>query len=252
MPIPTVAVDRTLLIIRHTLSTYFGRRNLDAHVPARYRFVVTEGRPTDEALYADWAGGNRRAGEALIDRYLGRMQRFFVNKVGMRDEMGDLVAETFKKCAEMLGRFRGESRFESYLYGIARNVLREHVRRCHKLDIDPDLGVTAARDLGPSQSSIAGKRHEQQLLLEALRALPLELQIVVELAYFEEASRSAIAEILDLPEGTVATRLRRARRLLEENLLALAGDPALRHTTVTNLDAWARSLRELVASLDAQ
>jgi len=72
-------------------------------------------------------------------------------------------------------------------------------------------------------------------------------QIVLELHYWEAMSAGAIAEVLGAPEGTVRTRLRRAKQLLEEQLAAIVGAPALTNT-LAQLDDWAREIRERLAS----
>jgi RNA polymerase sigma-70 factor (ECF subfamily) len=88
------------------------------------------------------------------------------------------------------------------------------------------------------------RRQEERLLLDALRAIPLDYQIVLELAFFEDMSRSQIAETLGLPAGTVASRLRKARELLRSEIEAIAQSPELLEATVTGVDDWARNVRE--------
>ena len=182
----------------------------------------------DRALYEAWRAGDRAAGSRLVDRYLGSVGRFFATKVADESTAQELVADTFERCVRGLGNFRGDASFRSFLFGVARNVLREHVRR-RKRDPAADL---------------------QKLLLAALRGVPIEYQIVLELTYFEDMSRSEIAAVLELPPGTVASRLRKARVLLDEQLAALANDADLLRSTTTNLEQWARSLRELVRGGD--
>ena len=86
-------------------------------------------------------------------------------------------------------------------------------------------------------------RQEQALLLAALRELPFALQAVLELHYFEDLSRSEMASLLEIPAGTVASRLRKAKDELRTALDALAADPSLRASTVTRLDDWLADLR---------
>src|SRR5690606_12989864 len=88
-------------------------------------------------------------------------------------------------------------------------------------------------------------RHEQRLLLAALRHIPLDLQIALELHYWEGMAGPELAEVLGVPEGTVRSRLRRAKELLTERLGELADSPALLESTLSDLDGWARSLEQL-------
>jgi len=83
---------------------------------------------------------------------------------------------------------------------------------------------------------VAGE--EERALLGALRGLPLELQVLLELHYWEDLSTSELAGVLEIPQGTVKTRIRRARELLES---ALASGPRPLHGD--QLDEWVRSMR---------
>src|SRR5689334_21048664 len=88
-----------------------------------------EGRADDDAArLRAWREGDRAAGAALFERYHGSLARFLHNKVS---EAGreDLIHATFLACLASAARFRGESRFRTFLFGIAHNVLGAHLRR---------------------------------------------------------------------------------------------------------------------------
>jgi RNA polymerase sigma-70 factor (ECF subfamily) len=204
---------------------------------------------TDEALYAAWADGDAAAGSRLVDRYLERIGRFFANKVLDGADTEDLVGETFELCARSLGRFRGDSSFRTYLFGIAKNVLRDYIKKRGRRPGDVDFRVTAIGDLGPSPSVIVGERREQGLLLEALRRIPLELQIVIELSFFEEMSQAEIAALLELPPGTVASRIRRGKEQLFARIEALADSPGLLESTLGGLRGWAAAIQAQLAAM---
>ena len=84
--------------------------------------------------------------------------RFFMNKVANRTSHDDLVSETFHACAASLGKFKGDSSFRTYLYAIAKNILRGHIRQATRAREDPDLTVTSLRDLGATPSSIVARK----------------------------------------------------------------------------------------------
>lgn len=200
---------------------------------------------TDVELLEAWRGGDRRAGEQLFERHFDVVRRFFRNKL----EFGvdDLIQQTFLACVESRERIRGDSSFRTYLFAVATNLLRKHLRGVYRHGDRIDFGVTSLHDLGPSPSVVLAGRQEQRLLLEALRRIPLEHQIILELYYWERLTSAEIARVLDVPHGTARTRIRRAKQLLEEQLRALPGDRALVETTIAGLDTWAASLRELMA-----
>lgn len=192
-------------------------------------------------LYRAWVAGDRNAGARLIERALPSVSRFFANKVVATAEHEDLVAMTFERCAKSLGGWRGAGSFRGYVLGIALNVLRDELRR-RAPPVPMGSASHAAR--GPSPSAALADRDEQRLLLAGLRAIPIEYQTVLELQLFEDLSRDECATLLGVPAGTVASRVRRARELLAAAVEQLAGTLALAETTVSGIDAWARSVRE--------
>jgi RNA polymerase sigma-70 factor (ECF subfamily) len=204
--------------------------------------------PDDRALLHAWRAGDRRAGRRLVDRHLAGLGRFFANKVGHEAQAQDLVADTFERFAKALPRFREDSSVRTFLFGIAHNVLREFVRERQR-DAARLQPLSSAADLGPSPSLAFAAHEEQRLLLHALRALPFDHQVVLELAFFEDMSRAEIAEVTETPAGTVAHRLRRAREMLADALTELSASPQLLESTTTDLRSWARSLRQAVLGI---
>lgn len=196
----------------------------------------------DAELYERWSGGERRAGEQLIERHLDTVGRFLANKCPDPSRLEDLVASVFERCAKSLGRFDGRSTFRTYLLGIAYNVSRDELKR-HVRAPSFDESVTSLASVSNSPSAIVAVRQEQALLLSALRELPFALQAVLELHYFEDLSRSEMATLLEIPAGTVASRLRKAKEALREALEGIAAEPKLRASTVTKLDDWLDDLR---------
>lgn len=104
-----------------------------------------------------------------------------------------------------------------------------------------DAGSVSVAALQTSPSAIVDRRQHLQLLYRGLQALPLDLQIALELFYWESLTAAGIGAVLDLPEGTVRSRLRRGRELLAAQLRSL---PAA--DVEADLEAWARELRERV------
>ncbi len=204
---------------------------------------------SDFELLEAWREGDRAAGGELFDRYFMPLRRFFRNKVG--DDFEELVQRTLTRCVEGQRRFRGDSNFRSYLFGIAYNVLREHVRECERergRGPQPEEDASVV-DLGlPGPSTLVGFQREQRLLLAALRRLPLSDQVVLELFYWEQLSSAEIGEALELPSGTVRSRLRLARDRLRGYLDELARDAHELRSTVDNLDHWAAELRARLGS----
>ncbi|HWB81275.1 MAG TPA: sigma-70 family RNA polymerase sigma factor [Nannocystaceae bacterium] len=197
---------------------------------------------TDLELLEAWRGGDRRAGSELFERHFDSICRFFANKVDR--DVDDLVQKTFSACVEGKERFRGQSSFRTYLFGVAHNVLRSTLRTRKRENDRLDFGMTSVFDLGLSPTTLLATGREQALMLQSLRRIPIEHQLVLELYYWEDMEASELAEVLELPEGTVRSRIRRAKQLLEEQLRALADSDAVLTSTLSDLDSWARSLRQ--------
>ncbi len=198
----------------------------------------------DFELLDAWRGGDARAGSALFERHFDAICRFFANKAN--EDVDDLIQKTFLACVESRENFRGEASFRGFLFGVARNILRRHYRdkryqrqRIEELD-------ASVHDMSPSPSLIVAERREQDLLLHALRRLPLDHQITLELYYWESMSGSELAAALEIPEGTVRGRIRRAKELLEIELARLAESPELLQSTMAKLDDWAQGVRDQV------
>lgn len=196
----------------------------------------------DRDLLLAWRSGDAAAGQQLIERHLEPIHRFFSNKVSGATD--DLVQKTFLACVEAVEAFEGRASFRSYVFGIARNVLHRHYRDRHQA-FDPlvvSMSALAADDRSPADR--VTDREEQRLLLRALRALPLELQTLLELAYWEGLPDRELAEILEVPAGTLKSRLRKARQQLEQLMSTLASSPGLLQSSRLTLDAWAAGIRD--------
>lgn len=185
-----------------------------------------------------------RAGGQLIDRYLRPIMRFFHNKVGNAEEAEELTQRTFKGAVEGVARFRDGATARTWMFAIARNVLRQWAEEmARKRGRTGEVGELSVADLRTGPSTALGKRREQRLMLEGLRQLPLESQLILELHYWEEMTAKQIGSVLDCPEGTARSRLRKAKLELRGTLDALARNPQELESTMQGLQTWARELR---------
>jgi RNA polymerase sigma factor (sigma-70 family) len=196
--------------------------------------------PDDHALVDAWQRGDKRAGAQLFDRYFAPVSRFFRNK--LPDQAEDLIQQTFAALLEGRDRLRTITSFRSYLFGIAHNLLRAHLRSLDRNRALDPLESSLA-ELAPSPSALLGEQAEQRLLLLGLRRLPIEHQLALELHYWEGLNAAEIAEVLAVPHSTMRSRLGRARELLERAIAELAETPELGRSTLGGLDAWAQQVR---------
>ncbi|MFZ4736594.1 MAG: RNA polymerase sigma factor [Bradymonadia bacterium] len=191
----------------------------------------------DETLFSAWMGGDRDAGARLVERHYDAIVRFFRTKAG--DHTDDLVQRTFLAVSEAGERYRAAASFRAFLFGIARNVFLEFLRTCVRDRLrDPDFGVSSVVDLRTGAATRLGRHDEQQLLLACLQQLPVELQVAVELYYWEGISVPELASIQGVPPGTVKSRLFRARALLREALERSQAISAEKSLVSAVFDTW--------------
>ena len=137
----------------------------------------------DFTLLERWRSGDQQAGEALCARYFEPIYRFFENKLS--GEADDLTQQTFLACVKSRDRFRGTSSFRTYVYSIARNELYMRLRTITRFE-HIDVDALSLADLVSSPSKRIDERREVERLHAALRRLPVELQLLLELRYWHD------------------------------------------------------------------
>lgn len=203
---------------------------------------------SDLELLSRWRDGDASAGNVLFNRHFGAVCRFFV--ATNVDGIDDAVQQTFLACIE--GKTHEIANFRAYLFGIARNVLRRKLRE-HARDgryFDPMQSSIA--DLRTSPSGLVARSEQCQVLHGAMVRLPLDLQIVVQLTYWERLTTRDIATALGIPEGTAKTRLRRAKQLLAQELETSPAPAALVHEVMLDMERWTRELGERILRTSAR
>lgn len=180
---------------------------------------------TDEELLEAWRGGDAAAGNALFDRYFDPLFRFFQSKVD--DAAEDLVQQTFLSIVRASDGFRHDASFRTYAFKAARSKLYRHLSTRAAKDGPVDFGVDSVAAICPTPATWAAEREEQRILHEALRRLPVDTQVTLELYHFEGFEGHEIARILEVPEGTVRSRLRRGFERLRKEAERLAQNPEL-------------------------
>ena len=169
----------------------------------------------DGELLLKWKRGEAGAGDLLVQRHFESVRRFFVNKAGHSAD--DLIQQTFIRCVEGRERFEGRSSFRTFILGIARYVLYEYLRQKARSEVI-DFGVTSVQAIDPSPSQLIAGDQAKQAVAIALRGIPIDQQLAIELYYWENLSVEELAQILDIPTGTVKSRLYYARRALHRVL----------------------------------
>lgn len=156
----------------------------------------------------------------LFSEHHTRLFHFVLSRVRSADDSADLVDQAFAEACKAFGTFRGESEVRTWLYGIAMNLIRNHVSRSPQwryefggeeiLEELPDGAKDVAR-------SIESKQVMQRVNLHLSR-LPAHLRQTLLMVSLDEMSYEEAATRLGIPVGTVRSRVSRSRALLRERL----------------------------------
>jgi RNA polymerase sigma-70 factor (ECF subfamily) len=188
---------------------------------------------TTERLLLNWRSGNRGAGDRLLNRYVPELNGFFGRR--SRADADDLVQRTLLACAQNLERFEGRSSFRSYLFGIARNQYLMHRRAEAETGHEP---VTLPTHPDESPSQLVAVRQEHVTLILALRQIEPKYSLVLRKYYWDECSLEELGLELDLPLGTVKSRLARARAALKAELAKSKLNDDVRSDALRELLSW--------------
>jgi len=193
----------------------------------------------DAALVRRIQKGDRSAFEGLVIKYQDRVYNLCLRMVGHAENARDLTQETFIKALDAVDRFEHKSSFYTWLFRIAVNLSisfrRKHGRvKVHSLSGDGDSGDPDARlcagngalplgggghnDDALQPPEVLKRRETRQAVMRALEQLDEEHRAVLVLRDVESMDYQAISNILELPMGTVRSRLHRARLALKELL----------------------------------
>jgi RNA polymerase sigma-70 factor (ECF subfamily) len=166
----------------------------------------------DTDLLAACRRGDREAFRALFEMYKDRVYSIALHYSGDRDAAMDIAQDVFVKLFSRITGFRGESRFDSWLYRLTANACYDRRRRERRLVRMPDLALFDRMTHQPVPNEDAAA------LRQAIARLAPELRMAVILRYTEGLSYEEMAEVLECPAGTVASRLNRAHKELAHML----------------------------------
>lgn len=190
---------------------------------------MTDARDLDARTRADAAdvararSGDTAAFAALVRRHQDRVFGFILRMLDARDEALELTQDVFVKAWQALPGWRPEARFSTWLLQIARNAALDQLRRRRLIQFAPlDDGLDVA-DTAPGPEARYASRQRQALLENALQQIAAEHREILLLREVEDLSYGELAAVLGIAEGTVKSRLARARAALLEHFRPSAG-----------------------------
>ena len=198
-------------------------------VAARSRGFEPEGDP-DLELVARWQAGDADSFALLVKRHERRVFRILYRMLGSADEAADVAQETFLNLHRHGHRFRRESRFSTFVYRVAANAALNRRRslgrdRNRMRELAERQAVDAPGAGASDPEAEASRARTGRRIQAALLALPERLRLPLVLFDVEGLPYSEISSVVGIPEGTVKSRIHRARAALREELRDLIRVP---------------------------
>ena len=172
---------------------------------------------TDETLVRSIAQGDKRAMELLFARHNVRVYRFLVRLTGNTSLAEEIVSDVFLDVWRCACKFKAKSQVSTWLLAIARHKAITALRRHTEAHWDDDK-IAAIADHADDPETTAHRKGCNSIIRACLMKLSPSQREVIDLVYYHEKTVAEVALIAGIPEGTVKTRMLRARRNLAELL----------------------------------
>lgn len=180
---------------------------------------------SDEELVRRAREGSEEAFASIVERYQDKIYNLAYRMLGNREEAEDVAQETFLNTYRAMHSFRLEERFSPWIYKIASNLCLDRLRkmRYQVVSLDEPVGPDGdmsqqVADWTTSPDRVYETTAVREETQEAIAELPPKYKVVVILRHMQDLSYDEIADILGIPQGTVKTRLFRAREILRRKL----------------------------------
>ncbi len=177
---------------------------------------------SDESLAARVAAaGDKAAFSELFRRYSPLLRRMLYSLLGPdMDELLDAEQEVFLTLSKRINRFRGEARFSTFFYALARNRVIDLLRRKRREQLRVSTGLEADQyqSAEPGPEELGARAGDTALLRAALQQIPEQDRMLLYLKDAEDRTIAALSDMTGMPQGTLKSRLARARRKVARHM----------------------------------
>jgi RNA polymerase sigma factor (sigma-70 family) len=202
-----------LLNVGRPASRY--RRSIAGTCSFADRLIIVTDEQSDDREWVRLAqAGDRAAFARLVRRHQDAVHRFILRMLGSHEEALELTQDTFIKAWQALPQWQPHAQFKTWIYRIASNTAMDALRRRKIVEIVPLEEDYDAPASGPGPDVQLQSRQRLRSLESALAALPAEQREAILLREIEGLSYAEISAALNVHEGTVKSRLARARETL--------------------------------------
>jgi RNA polymerase sigma-70 factor (ECF subfamily) len=178
----------------------------------------------ERRLIREAIGGNEKAFRAILERHYTLIYSVVRGVLGVSGETEDVVQDVFIKIFRALPDFRGESRLSTWIYRIARNEALNARGRSTRQFVPLDDCADVGTDQGNPETGYRRKVHAEQIE-RLMQRLDERERVVLELRYRGEKSYEEIAEMMEIPLGTVKTHIYRAKHSLRRMIANSGPEP---------------------------
>ena len=184
---------------------------------------------SDKELILRFQQGDELAYVELVNRYRNRLINFVFRFVGTKEESEDIVQDTFVKLYEKKDYYRPINEFSTWIFTIASNLAKTELRKRkrRKTSSLSDLGLENKDFDVPVQDTTDEETLDEfadSQIQDAIQSLQIHFRTALILRDIEELSYEEISKILDVPLGTIKSRINRARLQLQEKLKSVYND----------------------------
>ncbi|MBC3847057.1 sigma-70 family RNA polymerase sigma factor [Winogradskyella echinorum] len=170
----------------------------------------------DQILITAIEKGDTKAYAQLVDRYKDLVYTLAIRMLKHKEEAEEVAQDTFIKVFKSLGKFKGDSKFSTWIYKVTYNTCLDRIKKNKKHFNDVAIDEYTFNKLDTIDNALDNiiKEEKSTLIKQCINKLPEDSSALLTLFYFEELSLDEISKIINLEANTVKVKLFRARKKL--------------------------------------
>jgi RNA polymerase sigma-70 factor, ECF subfamily len=205
---------------RHATTVFYLSISNKGNRKVRINMSLKSSNKPDTTIIADVLNGNTNEYEKIITKYSNQIYKFIMKQVHNIQVAEDILQETFICSYKNLSKLKNTSKVINWLYGISQNIIRNYFNKelKYKSNLTTDAIINSIAEKKCVIEDFESKMFISEIT-NTVKSLPLEFREVIILISYEELHYNEVSKILNIPLGTVKSRLFAARKMLRKELL---------------------------------